>query len=74
MAEGFNEAVANGIDGDSRDNMNPGQREQLSYLESTTITLTDMGMDYGSRKAELMRLSQRWLPLGSRKSAVAGLF
>ncbi|CAI0972350.1 Phage anti-repressor protein [Serratia quinivorans] len=53
--------LANGLDGDPRDNMSVEQLEHLSYLESTNITLIDMGMDYEPRKAELMRLSQRWL-------------
>ncbi|HEJ9057485.1 TPA: antA/AntB antirepressor family protein [Serratia fonticola] len=50
-----------GIDGDPRDSMNAEQLEHLSYMESTNITLIDMGMDYEPRKAELIRLSQRWL-------------
>ncbi|WP_447884978.1 antA/AntB antirepressor family protein [Serratia fonticola] len=54
-------AQAHGIDGDPRDSMNAEQLEHLSYMESTNITLIDMGMDYELRKAELMRLSQRWL-------------
>jgi phage anti-repressor protein len=54
-------AQAHGIDGDPRDSMNAEQLEHLSYMESTNITLIDMGMDYEPRKAELMRLSQRWL-------------
>ncbi len=54
-------ALANDIDGDPRDKMSAEQLEHLSYLESTNITLIDMGMDYEPRKAELMRLSQRWL-------------
>ena len=41
--------------------MNAGQLEHLAYLESTNITLIDMGMGYDLRKAELIRLSQRWL-------------
>lgn len=52
---------ANGIDGEPRNSMNAGQLEHLTYLESTNITLIDMGMGYDQRKAELMRLSQRWL-------------
>ncbi|MDK8065433.1 antA/AntB antirepressor family protein, partial [Escherichia coli] len=40
---------------------NAEQLEHLSYLESTNITLIDMGMEYGQRKGELTRLSQRWL-------------
>ncbi len=54
-------AQAHGIDGDPRDSMNAEQLEHLSYMESTNITLIDMGMDYEPRKAELIRLSQRWL-------------
>ncbi|MFT2793605.1 antA/AntB antirepressor family protein [Serratia sp. T13T92] len=54
-------AQTHGIDGDPRDSMNAEQLEHLSYMESTNITLIDMGMDYEPRKAELMRLSQRWL-------------
>ncbi|AWC81891.1 antA/AntB antirepressor family protein [Serratia marcescens] len=54
-------ALANGLGGDPRDSMNAEQLEHLSYMESTNITLIDMGMDYESRKTELMRLSQRWL-------------
>lgn len=54
-------AQVNGIDGEPRDSMSAGQLEHLSYLESTNITLIDMGMEYGQRKAELTRLSQRWL-------------
>ncbi|HBA6357309.1 antA/AntB antirepressor family protein, partial [Escherichia coli] len=41
--------------------MNAEQLEHLSYLESTNITLIDMGMEYEQRKGELTRLSQRWL-------------
>jgi len=54
-------AQANGITGEPRDSMNAGQLEHLTYLESTNITLIDMGMGYDQRKAELIRLSQRWL-------------
>lgn len=54
-------AQVNGIDGEPRDSMSAGQLEHLSYLESTNITLIDMGMQYNQRKAELTRLSQRWL-------------
>jgi hypothetical protein len=54
-------AQVNGIDGEPRDSMSAGQLEHLSYLESTNITLIDMGMEYDQRKAELIRLSQRWL-------------
>ncbi|WP_438333854.1 antA/AntB antirepressor family protein [Edwardsiella tarda] len=54
-------AGMNGVVGDPRDSMNAEQLEHLSYLESTNITLLDMGMDYPQRKAELTRLSQRWM-------------
>ncbi|WBW62543.1 antA/AntB antirepressor family protein [Klebsiella electrica] len=54
-------AQANGIAGEPRDSMSAGHLEHLSYLESTNITLIDMGMGYDQRKAELIRLSQRWL-------------
>lgn len=54
-------AQVNSIAGEPRDAMNAVQLEHLTYLESTNITLIDMGMTYDQRKAELMRLSQRWL-------------
>jgi phage anti-repressor protein len=54
-------ALASDIDGDPRDKMSAEQLEHISYLETTNITLIDMGMDYEPRKTELMRLSQRWL-------------
>lgn len=54
-------AQANGITGEPRDSMNAAQLEHLSYLESTNITLIELGQDYDQRKAELIRLSQRWL-------------
>ncbi|PEH74239.1 antA/AntB antirepressor family protein [Edwardsiella tarda] len=54
-------AGMNGVVGDPRDSMNAEQLEHLSYLEGTNITLLDMGMDYPQRKAELTRLSQRWM-------------
>ena len=54
-------AQANSVVGEPRDSMNAAQLEHLSYLEGTNITLIDMGMDYHARKAELTRLSQRWL-------------
>jgi phage anti-repressor protein len=50
-------AQANSITGEPRDSMNAGQLEHLTYLESTNITLIDMGMGYDQRKAELIRLS-----------------
>jgi len=55
-------ALANGHPKEkARDYMTTDQLEHLAYLESTNITLIDMGMDYYGRKAELSRLSQRWL-------------
>ena len=54
-------ARINGYSGEPRDHMNAEQLEHLSYLESTNITLIDMGMEYEQRKGELARLSQRWL-------------
>ena len=54
-------AQANDITGEPRDSMNAAQLEHLAYLESTNITLIDMGMEYEQRKGELTRLSQRWL-------------
>ncbi|EBZ1025990.1 antA/AntB antirepressor family protein [Salmonella enterica subsp. enterica serovar Muenchen] len=54
-------AKANGITGEPRDHMNALQLEHLSYLEQSNITLIETGQNYHQRKAELMRLSQRWL-------------
>lgn len=54
-------AQVNGIEGEPRDSMTTEQLEHLAYLESTNITLIDMGMHYHPRKAQLVRLSQRWL-------------
>ncbi|MCG7803812.1 antA/AntB antirepressor family protein [Enterobacter asburiae] len=54
-------AQANGIDGEPRDSMSAAQLEHLTYLESTNITLIELGQDYQQRKDELTRLSQRWL-------------
>ncbi|MER3011875.1 antA/AntB antirepressor family protein [Serratia nematodiphila] len=54
-------AQVNGIDGDPRDSMSAEQLDHLTYLESTNITLIELGQDYHQRKAELMRLSQRWM-------------
>lgn len=54
-------ARVNGITGEARDGMNADQLEHFTYLESTNITLIDMGMAYDQRKTELMRLSQRWM-------------
>ncbi|EEI7367732.1 TPA: antA/AntB antirepressor family protein [Salmonella enterica] len=54
-------AQANGITGEPRDHMSTLQLEHLSYLEQSNITLIELGQDYYQRKAELIRLSQRWL-------------
>ncbi|EJV8833333.1 antA/AntB antirepressor family protein [Escherichia coli] len=54
-------AQANGITGEPRDHMSVLQLEHLSYLEQSNITLIELGLDYHQRKAELIRLSQRWL-------------
>ncbi|MCW9640985.1 antA/AntB antirepressor family protein [Klebsiella michiganensis] len=54
-------AKVNGIAGEPRDSMNTAQLEHLSYLEQTNITLLELGKDYPQRRAELLRLSQRWL-------------
>ncbi|HGP2150811.1 TPA: antA/AntB antirepressor family protein [Salmonella enterica] len=54
-------AQSNGVTGDPRDHMNALQLEHLSYLEQSNITLIETGQNYHQRKAELMRLSQRWL-------------
>lgn len=54
-------AQVNGHAGEPRDHMNAEQLDHLAYLESTNITLIDMGLAYEQRKAELTRLSQRWL-------------
>lgn len=54
-------AQANGITGEPRDHMNALQLEHLAYLERSNITLIETGQNYRQRKAELMRLSQRWL-------------
>ncbi|CAI1805738.1 antA/AntB antirepressor family protein [Serratia ficaria] len=54
-------AQVNGIAGDPRDGMDADQLDHLTYLESTNITLIELGQEYHQRKAELIRLSQRWL-------------
>lgn len=54
-------AQSNGVTGDPRDHMSALQLEHLSYLEQSNITLIETGQNYHQRKAELMRLSQRWL-------------
>lgn len=60
-------ARANGITGEPRDHMSTVQLEHLSYLEQTNITLIELGQDYHQRKAELLRLSQRWLARHTEK-------
>ncbi|MXF07388.1 antA/AntB antirepressor family protein [Escherichia coli] len=64
-------AQANGIKGEPRDHMSTLQLEHLSYLEQSNITLIELGRDYHQRKAELIRLSQRWLArrMGERSNA-----
>lgn len=54
-------AQTNSFTGEPRDHMNALQLEHLSYLEQTNITLIELSQDYAQRKAELLRLSQRWL-------------
>ncbi|ECH8541606.1 antA/AntB antirepressor family protein [Salmonella enterica subsp. enterica] len=54
-------AQTNGVEGEPRDSMNAEQLEHFAYLENTNITLIDMGMEFDQRKAELTRLSQRWM-------------
>jgi ABC-type siderophore export system fused ATPase/permease subunit len=54
-------AQANSITGEPRDHMSTLQLEHLSYLEQSNITLIELGQGYRQRKAELIRLSQRWL-------------
>jgi len=54
-------AEVNAAKGDPRDSMDTYQLEHLAYLEGMNITLIEMGMDYHKRKAELIRLSERWL-------------
>ncbi|EGT0652884.1 antA/AntB antirepressor family protein [Citrobacter freundii] len=54
-------AQTNGVEGEPRDSMNAEQLEHLAYLENTNITLIDMGMEFDQRKAELTRLSKRWM-------------
>ncbi|CAI0969339.1 antA/AntB antirepressor family protein [Serratia quinivorans] len=54
-------AHVNGVAGNPRDSMTAEQLEHFSYLEQTNITLIELGQDYQQRKAELTRLSQRWL-------------
>ncbi|MFV8870206.1 antA/AntB antirepressor family protein [Serratia fonticola] len=54
-------AQVSGIEGDPRDSMSAEQLDHLTYLESTNITLIELGQDYQQRKAELVRLSQRWM-------------
>ncbi|ACZ77244.1 AntA/AntB antirepressor domain protein [Dickeya parazeae Ech586] len=54
-------AQVNNVAGEPRDSMSADQLEHLSYLEQTNITLIELGQDYPQRKAELTRLSQRWM-------------
>uniref|UniRef100_UPI0036DE161E antA/AntB antirepressor family protein n=1 Tax=Photorhabdus sp. RM322S TaxID=3342825 RepID=UPI0036DE161E len=54
-------AQTNNITGEPRNSMNTEQLEHLSYLEQSNITLIELGWDYHQRKAELIKLSQRWL-------------
>lgn len=54
-------AQVNGVDGAPRDSMSTEQLDHFTHLESTNITLIELGQDYQQRKAELMRLSQRWM-------------
>ncbi|EAM2671876.1 antA/AntB antirepressor family protein [Salmonella enterica] len=54
-------AQSNGMTGEPRDHMSTLQLAHLSYLEQSNITLIETGQDYHQRKAELLRLSQRWL-------------
>ena len=54
-------AQTNGVEGEPRDSMNAEQLEHFAYLENTNITMIDMGMEFDQRKAELTRLSQRWM-------------
>lgn len=54
-------AQVKAIKGEPRDSMNAEQLEHLTYLESTNVTLIDMGMAYDQRKEKLSHLSQRWL-------------
>jgi len=51
----------NGITADPRDHMSAEQLDHLSCLEQTNITLIELAQPYQQRKAELVRLSQRWL-------------
>lgn len=54
-------ARENDLAGEPRDHMSAAQLEHLSYLEQTNITLIELAQPYPQRKAELIRLSQRWL-------------
>lgn len=54
-------AKMHGIEGEPRDAMTVDQLKHMSYLDCTNITLLEMGMDYPQCKAELTRLSQRWM-------------
>jgi phage anti-repressor protein len=54
-------AQVKSVVGDPRDSMGAEQLDHFTYLESTNITLIELGQEYHQRKAELVRLSQRWL-------------
>ncbi|HFW3112014.1 TPA: antA/AntB antirepressor family protein [Salmonella enterica subsp. diarizonae serovar 61:r:-] len=54
-------AKSAGVTGDPRAHMTPEQLAHFAYLERSNITLIETGQDYPQRKAELIRLSQRWL-------------
>ena len=57
-------ATLNGYDAKkARDHMSTAQPEHMAYLESSNITLIELGQDYQQRKAKLVTLSQRWLAL-----------
>lgn len=53
--------LANNITGDIRDYLNEQQLNHLAYLESSNITLIEMGLDYQQRKLELTKLSQSYM-------------
>ncbi|EJY6443109.1 antA/AntB antirepressor family protein [Salmonella enterica] len=54
-------AKSAGITGEPRNHMTPEQLAHFAYLERSNITLIETGQTYQQRKAELIRLSQRWL-------------
>lgn len=53
--------LANNVTGDIRDYLNAQQLNHLAYLESSNITLIEMGLDYQQRKLELTKLSQSYM-------------